>query len=453
MALTATERVDLALSAFFKGRPATGRLRVALSGGRDSVVLLHALHRLQAAGGESFALSAIHVHHGISVNADAWAEFCGDLCDGLGISLEIVRVSVPRDSGEGLEAAARRLRHQAFASCAADCLALAQHRDDQAETVLLNLLRGAGVAGAAAMPAVRAARRGPCLLRPLLDVPRAVIEGYAVEQGVRWIEDESNEDRHYRRNFLRHEILPALESKFPGARQALARAAGHFAEAGQLLDELAAADELLVRLPSGRLCLDAFNRLAPARARNLLRYAWRAAGFRAPDTRWIEEALRQLAVSDAQSATCVASPEGELHVYRGEVYLLPQRPAVPDVPLPWHGEPLLWWAGDRLRFEDAAVGGIRRELMVAEAIEIRPRQGGERFKPHARRPRRSLRNLLQEVAMPPWERERLPLLWIGGRLAWVGGLGVDADFACAPGDSGILPVWVPSAGGDASAQY
>ena len=431
--------------------PADARLCVALSGGRDSVVLLHALARLLRAGNgrvSRVSLSALHVNHGISANADAWATFCADFCQRCAVPLSVVGVAVPRDSGEGLEAAARRLRHGAFARCAADYLALAHHRDDQAETVLLNLLRGAGVAGAAGMSARRRQAAGPPLLRPLLETPRALLEDYASAHALAWIDDESNDDTHFRRNFLRCEVMPRLAAKFPGAQKSLARAAAHFAEGAQLLDELAAIDRAAAAAPSGRIALGAFNALSGARARNLLRFVWLGAGFRAPDSRWIAEAMRQLASADSLSETCVATVDGELHVYRGEIHVVAPPPALPPPrPCPADLSALtpceLPWAGGTLRFVAARGAGIGRHYFGEGSSWIRLRQGGERLRLAPGRPRRALRKLLQEAAIPPWERERLPLLWIGDALAWVGGLGVDAAFACAPGEAGLLPVWEP----------
>ena len=291
--------VESALSAFLETRLKPGdRLCVGFSGGMDSVVLLHALRRLVEKLDSPISLSAVHVHHGLSTSANDWADFCTDFCRRCGVPLEVVRVAVPRDSGEGLEGAARRLRHGVFAKCRADWLALAHHRDDQAETVLLNLLRGAGVAGAAGMLSERPQTCGPALMRPLLDIPRNVIEVYAAEHGLLWIDDESNADRRFRRNFLRHEILPYLEATFSGAGRSLARAAGHFAEAAGLLDDLAAIDRNAASAASGRIALAALNALPQRRARNLLRHVWTAEGFQAPDTRWVDEALKQLATAD-----------------------------------------------------------------------------------------------------------------------------------------------------------
>ena len=402
----------------------------------DSVVLLHALRHLSWPA----ELSALHVHHGLSTHAEHWVDFCTAYCHEWAVPLEIVRVQVPLDSGEGVEAAARRLRYQAFSACQADWLALAQHRDDQAETLLLNLLRGAGVTGAAGMPAERQLGAQRRLLRPLLDVPRREIEAYAQAHGLRWVDDDSNENRHFRRNFLRHDILPPLERHFPGASAALVRASGHFAEADSLLDDLAGIDQMALATPGGRVTLDGFRALPPARARNLLRHLWRSAGFRAPDARWIDEALRQLTSAGASAETCLETVDGQLHIYRGELYFIPPPAPPPEQALRWQGETCLPWADGQVRFTPVIGQGIQRRLLEGSRVELRARQGGERLQCHPLRPRRPLRKLLQDAAIPPWERPALPLLWCDGKLAWVGRLGVDAGFSCPPEEEGILPM-------------
>ena len=439
-------RILAALKQFFAARtPFPKRLCVALSGGCDSVVLLHALRQLVDSGELATSLSAIHVHHGLSPQADAWAACCSKLCDARSVPLHVVRVDVARDSGEGLEAAARRARYSAFAVCDADALVLAHHRDDQAETVLLNLLRGAGIAGAAAILPVRRQAQGQVLLRPLLDVERASITAYAHAHKLAWVDDESNDDIRFRRNFLRHEILPALAGQFPGAQQALARAAAHFAECDELLEALAGKDRALALAESGRLSVAALLALPASRARNLLRFVWAEAGFRAPDTRWLAEALAQLKTSDAQAATRVTTADGELRVFRGEIYFLPRQAAAPanraSETRTWCGELELPWAGGHLRFVETTGAGLRRDGLASGELRIRHRQGGERLQPDSKRPRRSLRNLLQEAGMPPWERERLPYLWHNERLLWVGGIGCDAALVAGPGEGGILPIW------------
>lgn len=429
------------LAAFLESRLTPGeRLCVALSGGRDSVVLLHALRHLPV----PVELSALHVHHGLSANADTWADFCSTLCREWDIPLTLRHVKVPRDSGEGLEAAARRLRHAEFAGCGAHgvkWIALAHHRDDQAETVLLNLLRGAGVDGAGGMVAERAhGTLGVRLIRPLLDVPCSALEAYAAAHGLVWIDDESNADTGFRRNYLRHEIMPRLAARFPGSDAALARAAAHFTEGAGLLTDLAEADRL-VTAPNGRIEIARLKALPVARARNLLRHELRLAGSAAPDTRWIDEALRQLASERAEAVTCVSVGQHQLHAYRGEVHVVEVQPPAPEMPLLWKGEPRLPWAGGMLRFSEQRGAGLSRAQLAAGDLRIVGRSGGERLQLDARRPRRTLRNLLQESAIPPWERERLPFLWCGDELVWIGALGADCRFTCAPGEPGLVVEW------------
>lgn len=436
------------LAAFLESRLAPGdRLCVALSGGRDSVVLLHALRQLSDRLAVPLELSALHVHHGLSANADAWADFCARLCRDWNVALTLRHVQVPRDSGEGLEAAARRLRHAAFAECGTQGIqwvALAHHRDDQAETVLLNLLRGAGVDGAGGMAAERAhgefGIRGVRLIRPLLDVPCTALAAYAAAHELAWIDDESNTDLQFRRNYLRHEIMPRLAARFPGSDAALARAAAHFSEGAGLLADLAAADRLAVA-PRGRIEIARLNALPPARARNLLRHELQRAGSAAPDTRWVDEALRQLASDRAEAATCVSVGQHQLHAYRGEVHVVRAQPPAPAAPVFWRGEPALPWAGGVLRFTEQSGAGLSRARLAAGELRIVRRSGGEHLQPDARRPRRTLKNLLQESAIPPWERERLPFLWCGDELAWIGALGADCRYACAPGEPGLVVEW------------
>src|SRR5574343_360392 len=215
------------------------RIAVGLSGGCDSVVLLHAVCAGRA---ELTNISAVHVHHGLSPNADDWALFCQRYCDSLRVPLAIRHVTV-NPAGEGVEAAARAARYAVFADFPGDCLLLAQHRGDQAETVLFNLLRGCGVQGAAAMPVERLLGEKR-LIRPMLSFSREEIETYARQNGLRWIEDESNQDLAFSRNFLRHDTLAGLSERFPSAEKSLAQAASHFAEASALLDELAEMDWL-----------------------------------------------------------------------------------------------------------------------------------------------------------------------------------------------------------------
>jgi tRNA(Ile)-lysidine synthase len=254
---------------------------VGLSGGIDSVVLLHAVRE------SGRTPSAFHVHHGLSPSADDWTEFCQKLCAAWRVDLSVERVAVERDSADGLEAAARRARHDAYGRVAADWLLLAHHQGDRAETMLFNLLRGAGVRGAGALRECNGR-----ILRPLLAVSRTEIRAYADAHSLDWVEDESNCDTRFSRNFLRHRVLPLIEERFPAAATRLAGAANHFAEAADLLDELAQMD-MATRAPQFPVDIDLLAKLPEPRARNVLRFLLSHAGVGIPSEDRLVEALRQ----------------------------------------------------------------------------------------------------------------------------------------------------------------
>lgn len=415
------------------------RVCVALSGGVDSVVLLDALARQREVW--EFALTAAHVHHGLSPNADAWSSFCVDLCVARGIPFHGLRVSVDRTHPGGLEAAAREARHAALAQIDCDWLAFGHHADDQAETLLFRLLRGTGLRGAAAMHAVVPARSGQAgRLRPLLEVRRAAIVACAQARGLTWIEDESNADPRFTRNLLRHRILPLVEQSFPGAVTTLGRAAAHFHEADALLEELAALDA--AACGEGELSRGAILKLSDARLRNLLRARIRAAGMAAPEQARLVEAVRQLRAHvgplrlDLGAAVCCA--------YRDRVWL--ECATAPGTPAPvvWRGEAELMWGRACVRFEPHIGGGLRRAaLEAAGEVVLCGRWPDLGLRQGAGRPRRSFKNLCQESGIPPWLRDSLPVLRVDGHAAWIGEIGVAAEFACGPGEAGVLPRWMP----------
>ena len=288
------------MRACLDGLPRGATIGVALSGGLDSSVLLALLARCAA----DRQLSAIHVHHGLSPHADAWATFCQDLCIALHVSLEVVRIAVPSKTGEGLEASARRLRYQAFEASSTDYIFLAHHANDQAETLLFNLMRGSGVRGAAGIPAVT--KR---YLRPLLPFTRAELEACAKQLGLRWVDDESNEDVAFSRNFIRHKIVPVLETRFPAAVENLARSAEYFAEAQEMLDEVARQD--LGACRDFPVPVSLLSALSAPRARNALRYLLALRGLQAPTSKRLEEVLRQFI-----EAAPDRHPSLDLPVYR-----------------------------------------------------------------------------------------------------------------------------------------
>lgn len=416
---------------------------MALSGGLDSVVLLHAL--ISQPRPWHFLLGVLHVNHGINPRADQWQDFCERLCTDWGIPFAASRVRVAQEGHESLEAAARRARHEVFRNEPADWLVLAHHRDDQAETVLLNLLRGAGPSGAAAMPAVRRMQgtAGPSLLRPFLEVTRAELAEFARTARLAWVEDDSNQDLRHTRNFVRQRVLPLLRERFAGCDDALARAAVNFGESDALLAELARIDAASV-VRGGRLVVAGMLQLDELRAGNLLRHFLREQGILMPDRARLREILRQIREAAPPRTLRFDLGTRTLHRYRGEVWLVAS--AVAGGEREWFGERAVDWGGGRIEFTHGTGEGIARDQLDGAALRIAPRRGGERFRPDGGRPRRDLRKLLQERAVPPWMRDTLPLLWHADELVWVPGIGVDSAWQCAAGEPGITPAWFPASG-------
>jgi tRNA(Ile)-lysidine synthase len=414
----------------------------------DSVVLLHLLHTL--APRFDWRLSALHVHHAISPNADSWADFCSGLCAQHNIPLHIERVDISglRDE-HGIEAAARKLRHAAFAKLSCDVVALAHHADDQAETLLLQLLRGAGVKGVAAMPVLSLPKR-PLLkpatqyahatLRPLLDSPRGQLIEYAQQHALSWVEDESNSDDRYPRNFLRHLLLPLLEQRFPAYRDTLTRSARHFAEASDLLDELAQQDARGAE-NSATLELSILRKLSHSRGKNLLRYWLHVQGAPMPQSVQLDEMLRQFIDARGDAAVCVDFGCWQVRRYQDKAYAM-QNLGVFDqsLVLPWHGEAGLDWPAlnSRLIFRQIHGQGISLTKLQSAPVTLRLRSGGETLRPHATVATRSLKNLLQEHCVPPWQRGRLPLLYCGDELVSVVGVAVAAGFHVSDSESGLV---------------
>ncbi|MBT9591690.1 MAG: tRNA lysidine(34) synthetase TilS [Thiobacillus sp.] len=425
--------------------PPHARLTLALSGGLDSVVLLHALNVLRP---HSFDLHAVHVHHGLSSRADDWEQFCAQICAALAVELSVHRIRIAESDPAGIEAAARRERRQIFAALDTDFLLTAHHKNDQAETLMLQLLRGAGPKGLSAMAELQ---RLPdwyaAQLRPLLPVTRAELWCYAQTHALDWVEDESNLDTRYRRNALRQQVMPLLDAHFPGVSNTLARAAALQADAAELLDDLARLDAQAA-IDGARLDCPLLAALSIPRARNLLRYFIGLQGWPMPNARRLNEALHQLLDAHPAARMCVNLGGADLHRFRDGAYLVPARALPVQAPKVWRGEPFiaLEAVGLRVAFTPTVGSGLKRTLLDAGRTELRLREGRERMRLTPGGPHRTLKNLLQESAIPPWERERLPLLVCDGRLVWAAGLGVDADFKAGPGEAGVMPACVQTSG-------
>jgi len=441
------------------------RLLVGLSGGLDSVVLLDILGRI--ARRRRIRLSALHVNHQLSPNAPAWERFCRRACRERSIPFRRARVRVA--PGDSVEASARAARYAALLAQPAEYVALAHHQDDQAETVLLQLLRGAGVRGLAAMPTVRIEDRGsrivtkeqlkakrksnpqssildPTILRPLLDVSRSEIERYARQRKLSWVEDESNRDTRFARNFVRHELLPVLAGRFPSYRETLARSARHLGEAARLLDELAEIDAAQA-CREGVLAAAVLRACSPARARNLLRWFLGRCGVAMPNTGRLDETLRQIVAAKEDARVKVDLAGHDLYRWKGGLHLVPRRESATPFVRPWRNERRLSLPelGGVLRMARGTGPGIGLAKLKEHAVVVRARTGGERLQPDCSRPRRTLKNLFQERGVPPWVRDRVPLLFCGADLVWVPGIGVDCAYQAAPREPSLKPAWLPGA--------
>jgi tRNA(Ile)-lysidine synthase len=420
------------------------------------MVLLHLAH--QAAQAAGVPLFAFHVHHGLSPNADRWRAHCEQAAAALGVGFDHREVTVQKGKS-GVEAAARKLRYAALGEmCHAhgvDLLLTAHHLDDQAETVLLQLLRGSGPAGLSGM---EAANRAPSLLgieelvmaRPLLEVSRTELEALAKEQNISWVEDESNTDPRYARNALRHQVMPVLAQAFPGFQRRIARSGAHAQAAQRLLDELAAQDLAACRVGDNEgeaIDLTRLRQLSPDRINNLLRHWFSNLGLGMPSTAWLEQMVAQLLSAREDAQPLVSHPEVDVRRHRDRLYLVPKLPDLAGLRDPddegiivkhaqaftWNGEASIAFPdyGGVLHFEVAA-HGLDPAWLRGRALEIDFRKGGERLKLAPNRPTRGLKQLFQAHDVPAWQRSRLPIVSSGAELLYAAGLGMD----CRHGSEG-----------------
>lgn len=418
------------------------RYCVAFSGGVDSTALLHAL--AQARGTHSFALRAIHVNHHLLPQADEWARHAVQLSERLDVPMKVMDASIAARKGDSVEASARTSRYALLAGeLESDEFVLtAHHQDDQLETVLLQLLRGAGVAGLAAMPACTRFARG-WHARPLLDVSRADLVDYATRQELPWIEDASNTDARFDRNFLRRHVLPALRQRWPAAAANVARSAGHMAEAQQVLDEVARQDLASARDGKTLQCA-ALRALDPVHARNVLRYWLREQGFTLPSAARLEEIVSAMLHARTDSIPVVKWPGAEVRRYRDLLYAMDPLAPGPKSGLTWD-----WKRESRLDLGAGvgslslvpSAGGALRLRELPNPLRIAWREAGTKLKPAADRPSRTLRYLFQELGIVPWMRTRIPLILHGDRPIALADLCVDCEFAARSDEPAFALEW------------
>jgi tRNA(Ile)-lysidine synthase len=396
----------------FKELPHARAYWVALSGGLDSVVLLRSLAEIQPC--LSVPVRAIHINHGLQPQASEWADFCRDLCRKLQVPCKIIRVDIEKKTGESLEAQARHARYHAIEHClgSGEAVVTAHHQDDQAETLLLHLVKGGGVTGLAAMPVWRSFSKG-FLFRPLLGFRRKQLRDWLMEGGFSWVEDASNKSLDFDRNFLRHEILPKLEARWPGAVPCLARSASHQGAQIGLNTALAKLDLKSVdERPVGTLAIDKLLALPSSRRNNLLYWWLRNRGISVIPTQRQLEVLHQ----DVLMANANAYPElkiGDAIVqrYRNSLYKVVFRnvPSIDGVTWKLNAPLILTRLG--LYLEPQALLRGFSEYDENTVLTIRFRRGGERFKPIGTSYHRSLKQLFQEWAVPGWLRGRVGLVY------------------------------------------
>jgi tRNA(Ile)-lysidine synthase len=408
------------------GRPS--RYVIAFSGGLDSSVLAHAL------AGADRPVVAVHIDHGLQAQSGEWASHCAAFSESLGIGFQCRKVEVQLESGKGPEASARDARYSALHAELApgDWLLSAHHREDQAETLLLNLVRGSGPAGISGIGALR--RFGPgWLVRPLLDFDRAALEAYARTESLQWIDDPSNVDKRFDRNFLRHEILPRLKTRWPDIAARLQRSASHASEATSLLSDLAHLDLEALGGRAERLPIAELLELSRDRQKNLVRYTLRAVGLSVPTALQLDTILDEVLPARKDGQPQLRWPGGRVRRYRDGLYLLPDELAdrLPEGPI--KGSQVNLGVGlGTLRFEPGVERGLDPRL-VGPQLRLESRKGGETIRVDGQEHTSKLKKLLQQEGVVPWMRDRVPLVYAGEQLVAVGDLWIAADAATSPG--------------------
>lgn len=421
---------------------------LAYSGGVDSQVLLHLLYQIQQQpelhGSFQFNLSAVYIDHQLQAESSAWAEHCAQQCAALDIPFQSIAVNAQAEAGESPEAAARAARYGAFKNIIQPgmCLLTAQHQDDQAETVLIQLLRGAGAAGLSAMPELCAFAEG-WHARPLLHISQQAIHAYAQQHQLKWVEDPSNQLTHYDRNFLRQQIMPELQQRWPALNKTLGRFARQQAENNALLEELALIDLDTLLQADGSLELNALRQLTSARARNALRYWFKTRHASMPSSALLAQLLQQIQADSHDNHLCISWSDNELRRFRDALYLCKVLNHDPLQVIEWNGRqsvelPSLGKTLELVHVKTTAdITYVLKAELLDTPLSIRFRQGGERIQPAGRQGHRDLKKLFQEAAVPEWQRERIPLLYADDQLVAVVGYWLAEEWACK--GQGVLP--------------
>ena len=423
---------------------AIGRFIVAYSGGLDSHVLLHAMVALcEKLNGE---LHAVHINHALNSDSKKWSEHCKLQCSGLGIPFVSVTIDAQHKSGESPESAARKSRYSAFESLLqeGDCLMTAHHQDDQAETLMLQLMRGGGVHGLSAMPEQRTLKKG-VHIRPLLGFKRADLLQYAKDQNLSWIEDPSNVEIDFMRNYLRHEVMPQLRKQWPGSSQTISRSALLCSDASRLIDEVAADDLSAVKTADKNvISLEKFVVYSEHRQRNILRYWFVVLGLNQPNMKHIQQIMKNILTASEDRNPLVSWSGVEVRRYRGRMYAMKKlQPFDSKTEKQWDVDSHvdLEIAGGMLCAEKAEGQGLDYALCSEGEVTVKFRRGGERCRVAGQVHHTELKKIFQQRAVPPWWRNRIPLIYINNELAAIAGLLVCDEFSVKAGQTGLSLSW------------
>ncbi len=416
---------------------------VALSGGLDSVALLDLVSRLSVP--LNLKVCAAHVNHNLNAKSASWVSFCSQLCAGYEIPLEIYDVNVSSNSSLGVEGEARQLRYQALFSHAASVLLLAHHQDDQIETFFLQALRGSGVDGLSGMSITREdSASGKTIFRPFLNFDQKTVREYVLSRNLTWIEDPSNRDSDYSRNFLRNELLPQITARFPGSKGSVVKVIENLRDVATLAQELASHDIDQLISKNGGFEVRGLIELSEVRAINIIREMCRRHGAVAPGRSWLIEVLRQCFF--AKSIACVSVDTKEMSVkrYRGHVYVLKKIVETEEGWCDsWFGKSTVSLPNNLgyLKFKESLGEGIPKKLIGPEGLKIALGAGSKRFSLGQNRPRRSLRKIWQANGVPPWERSRTPVVFFGNEALFAGNLGLSGCYFADENQPGITIEW------------
>ena len=415
---------------------------IAYSGGLDSSVLLYLMYKASLQY-SCINISAIHVNHGISAKSHEWEDFCQSRCHALGVPYRSCTIDIMHFKGQSLEASARKYRYSLLASHIKNnhVLLTAHHQDDQCETLLLQMLRGAGLSGIASMPEIQNFSNG-YLARPLLNTDREAIKRYAINKNLDWIEDESNLDTGLDRNYIRHNVIPIIKERWPSASKTIARTAKHAGESIYLVNTLARQDYVKAKIVGAdTLSVSALRQFCYSRQKNLLRQWIREHRKSLPSTIILQRILRESIQSGVDRNPKITWSNVEVRRYRNRLYIFNELPIsdshkILDLDQACESLPL------GVLSCDYSIGtGISKELLQGRIISIRFRSGGESISPYKSSYPHRVKKLMSEHGVPPWLRDLMPLVYVDNELVAIPGICVDKNWMTTANQTSLNLTW------------